>query len=962
MSSYLDLSKPLNASLPRQQISLSDKLKDKDKYGISDWMKNNMDSLEALGRYQFLRNLDLRDNYRIVSTEFDISHYLRKNDEYDLLSTISQEFDVPYHLKHYDIIGKAVMMLTGEFLKRPDIFTVRCYDADATNEKLRVKTELLHTYIQEQINVEITKKLQEQGIDVDKKDFESEEEAQKYKEDIQAKYQELTPTAIEKYMRFDYRTTAESWGQAVLSKDRIRFNFREQEQVEFRDMLIADRCFTHMYITPVGYALENWNPVNTFFHQAPEIKHVEKGDYVGRVFYMNKSQVIDRFGWRMSENQMGMLYSKDKTISSGSVFGEAFSATMMPFPGYRDMANVTTSLGVDPWSNSPVGNLPTLGFEDLNTGFPNFQFATGDLVQVTEGYWRSQMKIGYLNMTDPETGEEVSTIVDETFKPSLYGIKEIKDTAYVNYEESPEPNSIVWTWTTQIWQGIKINANFSQSVEDRDRNAIYFDVKPCPFQFKGDFNQYNAKLPVCGGVFNNRNAKSNSLVDLLKPYQIAYNAFMNLAYGIAQRNNGRMALIDIRMLSNYKDWGEDTLEKTMVIGRELGVIPLDTSPSNTGGSLQFNQMSVLDLDETDKVMKLMQLASLWEDQGMKQIGISPQRQGSIQASESATGVQAAVNNSYAVTEPYFENFYNYKKRKLTMLLDMAQYVASTTKGDITLSYTTDDMGEAFIKTTGTEVMLSDMSVYIDNAQETLQELERVRALAQNNTTALPMSKLIAITSLKTTNAILKAVEEGEEEMKKQQQQQQAHEKEMQDAQIKSQQEAQDKMLKNENDNKQLDRQNKIQTAQIQAMGFDTDTQGNNVIDSVAQAKIDLDRSKLEHDKTFGFNQSLQQTLSNVNKDKQENRKIDLQEKQINLQQRLLDEKTKTEKIKNEGIKEQNKGQLQLSNDKHAADMKLLNKQAQMKDQEAKHQKEQSKIKLDITKIQLKNAKLPPKRG
>ena len=36
MSSYLDLSKPLNASLPRQQISLSDKLKDKDKYGINE--------------------------------------------------------------------------------------------------------------------------------------------------------------------------------------------------------------------------------------------------------------------------------------------------------------------------------------------------------------------------------------------------------------------------------------------------------------------------------------------------------------------------------------------------------------------------------------------------------------------------------------------------------------------------------------------------------------------------------------------------------------------------------------------------------------------------------------------------------------------------------------------------------------------------------------------------------------
>lgn len=960
MSSILDLSKPLNSSLPRQQLSLEAKLKDKDKFGVSEWMKDNMDSLEALGRYQFLRNQDLRDNYKIVSAEFDIAHYLRKNDEYDLLSTISQEFDVPYHLKHYDIIGKAVMMLTGEFLKRPDIFTVRCYDAEATNERLRVKTDLLHSYIQEQINQEITKKLLAQGIDPQKNDFATEEEAQKYKEEIQAKYQELTPTAIEKYMRYDYRTTAESWGQAVLSKDRVRFNLREQEQIEFRDMLIADRCYTHMYITPTGYALENWNPINTFIHQSPEIKHVEKGDYVGRIFYMNKSQIVDRYGWRMTEEQISLLYPKEKQNSAGNVFGEAFSATMMPFPGYRDFANVTTSLGVNPWGNYPTGGLASLSPGDLNPGFPYFQFSTGDLVQITEAYWRSQTKIGYLNMIDPETGESFSTIVDETFKPSLYGIQEIKDSPLSDFEDELPPNSILWSWTTQIWQGIKMNANFAQSVEDNSRNAIYFDIKPSPFQFKGDYNQYNSKLPVCGGIFNNRNSKSNALVDLLKPYQIAYNAFMNLAYGIAQRNNGKMALIDIRMLSNYKDWGEDTLEKTLVIGRELGILPLDTSPSNTGGQLQFNQMSVLDLDDTDKVMRLMQLAAMWEDQGMKQIGISPQRQGSVQASESATGVQAAVNNSYAVTEPYFENFYNYKKRKLTMLLDMAQYVASTTKGDITLSYTTDDMGEAFIKTTGTEVMLSDMGVYIDNAQETLQELERVRALAENNTTALPMSKLLAITTLKTTNAILKAVEEGEEEMRKQKQQEQEHEKSLNDANIQAAKETQDKIIQNDNMNKQLDRENKLQIQELSTMGFDQDTQNNGIIDVAAQAKIELDKSKLEHDKVFGFQQNLQQTMDSVTKNKQENRKIALQEKQINLQEKLLAEKTKTEKIKNEGIKEQNNSQEKISKDKHKADMEILNKQSQMKDQEAKVQKEQGKIKLDISKVQLRTAKAKPK--
>jgi hypothetical protein len=31
---------------------------------------------------------------------------------------------------------------------------------------------------------------------------------------------------------------------------------------------------------------------------------------------------------------------------------------------------------------------------------------------------------------------------------------------------------------------------------------------------------HECKLPVCGSIFNNRNGRSMSLVDLLKPYQV----------------------------------------------------------------------------------------------------------------------------------------------------------------------------------------------------------------------------------------------------------------------------------------------------------------------------------------------------------------------------------------------------------------------------------------------------------
>ena len=187
-SSVLDISKPLNASLPRQQLTLKKKLEEMDKYGNSKWMKDCLDSLEALGRYQFYQNLALRDNYRIVSKEFDLKHYMDSSNYYDITSAVTQEFEVPYHLKHYDIIGKAIMMLVGEYVKKPDIFFVRASDSESTNERVRVKTQLLQSYMQQEIQKEITKKLVEMGLDPNRKEFKDDQEAQQYQEEIKQKY------------------------------------------------------------------------------------------------------------------------------------------------------------------------------------------------------------------------------------------------------------------------------------------------------------------------------------------------------------------------------------------------------------------------------------------------------------------------------------------------------------------------------------------------------------------------------------------------------------------------------------------------------------------------------------------------------------------------------------------------------------------------------------------------------
>jgi hypothetical protein len=853
-------------------------------------------------------------------------------------------------------------MLVGEYVKKPDIFFVRASDSESTNERVRVKTQLLQSYMQQEIQKEITRKLVEMGLDPDRKEFKDEQEAQQYQEEIKQKYKELTPEGIEKYMKYDYRTSAEHWGQAVLSNDRVRFNFKELEKVEFTDMLIADRCFSHMYLTPTGYNLEYWNPINTFFHQSPEVRYVEEGDYAGRVFYMNKSQAIDRFGWRMQEEQIRMLYPKDMTDRAGNVYGEFFNATQFPFPAYRDYANVTTSLGYDPFNNTPVGNLPALTTEDLNTGFPNYQFATGDLVQITEGYWRSQRRIGFLKTIDPETGEPISTMVDDNFVPSEFGVEELKNTSLAKGLDTQPDNTVLWTWVTHIWQGCKINANFSQSVEDRDRNAIYFDIKPCDFQFKGDYTPFQPKLPICGGVFNNRNAKSNSLVDLMKPYQIAYNAFMNLAYGIAQRNNGKFFIMDARVLSNFKDWGgEQAAQKAMTIAKELGWLPIDPSSSNLAGGGQFNQFAVHDLDESDKVSRLIQLAVTFEEQGFKQIGITPQRQGQVQASETATGVQASINNSYSVTEPYFENFYNYKRRKLKMLLDLAQYVASKEK-DIVLTYTTSDLGNAFIKTTGTEVMLRDLGVNVDNSQDAIQDLEFAKKIAlQNNTTGLPMSALISMISLKSPKDIQKALEDAEDKLNQQKQAEQQHQQEMQQEQIKAAKEQQAQQQAFEAQQNQLDRENEIRRAMISSMGFDQDIQNNNMIDVVEQGKLAIEQSNQAFNQSVQTQQMAQGQLDSIRKHQLEKEKVNLTQKQIDLKEKEIKSREQQEKLKNQGIIEQNKNQIQLSNKKHESDMKMANKQLEMKDKEAQTAEKIGKIKINLANIQAQKAKQKPKK-
>lgn len=863
-------------SIPPQMLTLKEK--------NEKWQHDCMDALETIGRYQYFNNAKLIENYEMVRGRFIYSHYIEREDYADMLDQLTREFEIPSHLRHYDIISQVINTLSGEYQKRPDIFRVEAYDERAQNAYTRQKSEMLVEYVMEGITNQINQTLIQEGLDPNQ-----EPENQEYQQQVAQRKKALTPPEIETYMKTTWMDEAEIWGQHQMEYDKRRYNLKEKEKIEFEDMLIADRCFRHFYLTADGYNQETWNPIHTFYHKSPEVLHIEEGDYVGRVFFMSIPEIVNRYGHTMTEAELASLEAFRKqsytaNTDSDSELGWAGipSGVQIPYDGYENQHFVQSHLGFDPNNPETINyNIErALGTQVGSTPSTN----PYTMFQVTEGYWMSQRLLGKYVYLDEE-GNVATMIVDETFK--LPGVKEIKNT-FAEMGNDQRVNTITWTWVNQVWKGKKINNRFINM-----EKPIYIDIGPNEFQFKGDANIYGAKLPVCGQIFNNRNAESMSLVDMMKPHQIGYNVAMNQLYEIMQREVGRFMLMDMNFIPSGKDWGgERNYEKLMLVARQLGVAPLDGSPTNTKGS-SFAHFQQIDLDESARMMSRMRIAEYFENAALKQVGITPQRLGETTASESATGVQQAVNQSYAQTESYFTNFSSYKTRCLQMALEIAQY-AECNREDISLMYVKSDMSRAFIELSGTDLLLSELGVYVSDSAEASRQLETLKQLFMNSnsTGATPVDIATAILE-NSPRAILAQIKASYETAQNKEQAQFESQQQMEQQKIEAQREMANEARAYDAQQKELDRANDRYIAEIKAVSMGTmkeglDQDNNGIPDVLEIQKYNLELGKHSEDVLFKRQQEMNKQAESQKKMNLEKERTKLMKSQQEQEDRQLD--------------------------------------------------------------------------
>lgn len=746
-----------------------------------EWTAWNMDWLEWNGIKQIRRNARrLMKNYKLAKGQIDKSDYIveQDNEMRELVDTLIEEDMSALELKFYPIVPNIINVLVSEFAKRNSKVAFRGVDEYSYNEQLEQKRSQVEEVLLGRAQEEMMAKMMATNQDLEDPEIQQQMQEQMAPENLKSLPE------IQSFFDKDYRSMCEQWAVHQHKVDSDRFSMDELEERAFRDMLITDREFWHFRMSEDDYDIELWNPLLTFYHKSPEARYISQGNWVGRTDMMTISDVIDKYGYLMTQDQLESLEAIYPIRAAG-----------YPLQGYQNDGSYYDATKSHEWNTNAPGlayrqltsmmtNSPNGGFDSITGGGDIVNWimsetedyaplGTAFLLRVTTAYWKSQVKVGHLTKIS-ESGESTVDIVTEDYtitdKPVYNNLlikNKTKDTLVFG-------EHIDWIWINQTMGGVKIGPNLPSYYGMNNANGVspmYLGIDrnkigPLKFQFKGDNTLYGCKLPVEGAVFNDRNTKSTSLVDLTKPFQIGYNIVNNQIADILVDELGTVIMLDQNALPRHsmnEDWGKNNLAKAYVAMKNFSMLPLDTSITNTENALNFQHFQVMNLEQTNRMLSRIQMANYFKQQCFEVIGITPQRLGQqIGQTETAKGVEQAVAGSYAQTEMYFIQHSDYLMPRVhQMRTDLAQYYQSK-KPSLRLQYMTSNEEKVNFEMNGTDLLLRDLNIYCTTRANHRAILEQMKQLAiGNNTTGASiydLGNLMQAESLAELNTVLKATE------------------------------------------------------------------------------------------------------------------------------------------------------------------------------------------------------------
>lgn len=626
----------------------------------------------------------------------------------------------------------------------------------------------------------------------------SPEQAARYEQTL-ATGEIQTPEAIAKYLQKDYKDIAETEAYHALQFLKRKLNLTHEFYKGWKDALIGGEEIYYVGVINGDPYVERVNPMYFDYEHSLDLEFIDDAAWCRRKMIMSATEIYDRFYDKMSERQLNELL---------------------------ELIDQRPGAGNNPEIRKTSIDYESIKLHKINS-FTDNPFDV-DHITVYHCCWKSFKKIGFVTLLNPETGEAEEFQVDE------------------DYKVTGTEQSVEWDWIIEVWEGYRIG------------DDMYIGIQPIEYQHISADNPNSQKLPYTGVVYNNTNSKPRSLVSMMKPLQYMYIVVWYRLELALSRDKGKVAVMDITQIP--KSMNID-VNKWMHYLSALGVAfinPYDEGwdiPGREGGKpSQFNQLSSWDLTMSNVIAEYIQLMQKIEDMVAKLTGITPQRQGQIAASELVSNANTAVNMSYHITEPWFWNHNQVKRRVLTMLLNTSKAAWKDSKRY--LNYILDDATRAFVQLSD-NFFYEDMDIFVDDSTKNQQYIDQLKQLLQpamqNGASLLDIAEIITLDNMSMIKNRLEEIEQ--KRMEQMQQQQQAEQQAQQQmAEQQNQLKEEELMLKEAEmdlEKYKVDQDNatKITVAQLNAYrgAENMDQDMNGVPDPIEIGKQALEQQKINSD-------------------------------------------------------------------------------------------------------------------
>lgn len=632
-------------------------------------------------------------------------------------------------------------------------------------------------------------------------------------EDFQKKSEKLY-----KYMKYNWKDIREVRANAVITHYWKEYNLPILFNGGFMDGCAVGEEIYQCAIVKGEPCIFKLNPRKIRIYQSGFSNKIEDADMIVIEDYWSKGRIFDTYDLSEKDakyvEDLNIDYTSGGTAENEYYPNEFVRVDTIGKPTYRPEDLFPTHLG----------ELTTMPYDFEGN------------VRVSQVFWKTRRKILKVKSYDPISGEEVFNLYPETYIPNK------------NMGETAEA-----LWINEAWQGTKIG------------EKLFVDVGPCPVQYNRLSNPSKCHFGIIGSIYNLNDDKPFSMVDIMKPYNYAYDVVYDRLNKLMARNHGKIIKLDLAKVPD--GWNMDKYMSALVtagIAVENSMAEVKEGPNKGKLAASFNNNSsgVIDAELSQSIQASINTLEFIKQSMAEAVGITRQREGQIQNRETVGGVERATLQSSHITEWLFAIHDDIKKRVIECFFDMCKVAF---KGrNLKFQFILPDGTQEMIDVPGDEFAESDYGLVVDNtrgSQEFKVNLPHIIEVGLQNQT-LRLGNVMDLYNSNSMSEKRRIIEAAEEEAFERAQQQQQEQLQSQQQIAAMEQQAKQTELDLKDKMNQRDNDTKVLIASIQANA----NKESNTGEMTPAERTKLDEKIREFDKTF----ELDRQRLELNKQKERN--------------------------------------------------------------------------------------------